>query len=425
MLSKPKAILIAVNINNQNRFKESVKELHNLAEACNFEVVGEIEQNLKTPNVSLYIGKGKAEEVQYLINHTDAEILIFNNELSPSQLKNLEKLLDKEILDRTALILEIFATRAKTKEAKLQVEIARLQYMLPRIIGAGSALSRQGGGTGGAGIRSRGSGEKKLELDRRKIEDKIVKIKNELKTITNNRLTQRKKRKNSNLPMISLVGYTNAGKSSLLNAMLECFTDKDSKKVFEKNMLFATLDTSVREILLPNNKHFLISDTVGFVSNLPHNLVKAFRSTLEEVCEADLLLHVIDCSDENYEHHIEVTKDTLAQIGAENIPTISVYNKADLTNIKIPFVSSDNEIYMSATKKIGLENLIALMQEKVFEKYVDCRFLIPYTNGSLLGYLNNSANVKSMKYENEGVLMHVECNNSDFERFQEFLYLGD
>ena len=425
MLNKPRAIIVGANINNQKRFKESMEELFNLAEACNFEVVGEVVQNLKAVNVSLYIGRGKVEDIQYLINHTDAEVLIFNNELSPSQLKNLDQVLDIEILDRTALILEIFASRAKTKEAKLQVEIASLQYMVPRIVGAGSALSRQGGGTGGAGLRSRGAGEKKLELDRRKIEDKIAKIRGELKTISNNRVTQRKKRKSSNIPLISLVGYTNAGKSSLLNAMLEYFTDKESKKVFEKNMLFATLDTSVREIILPDNKRILLSDTVGFVSNLPHDLVKAFRSTLEEVCEADLLLHVVDCSDENYEHHIEVTKETLNQIGAENVPTIYVYNKADLTDTQPPFISSDNEIYISATQKKGLNELIELVKEKVFEEYVDCRLLIPYTKGSLLGYLNNNANVKSMTYENEGVLLHVECNNNDFERFQQFVHLED
>ncbi len=422
MLQTPKVVLIGVNINNQKFFNESMTELKNLAVACQFEIVGIVEQNLKTPNLSYYIGSGKTEEVQRLMDYTAAEILIFNNELSPSQLRNLEKLFDCEILDRTALILEIFAKRAKTKEAKLQVEMAHLQYLLPRIIGAGQALSRQGGGTGGAGNRSRGEGEQKRELDRRRIIDKKNKIRQELELISRYRATQRKKRSSSGLPLVALVGYTNAGKSSLMNALIEEYSGAIDKKVLEKDLLFATLDTAVREINLPDNKRFLLADTVGFVSDLPHDLVKAFRSTLEEVREADLLLHVIDISNSNYLHQIKITDSTLKQIGADKIPVIKVYNKADLTDFSPPYLGVENDIYISAKKKIGLNELSQLICNEIFKKYIDCKMLIPYDCGKVIGYINKHAHVKMMKYQHEGVALHLSCSEADFRRYQQYIY---
>ena len=415
---KQKALLVGVNINRQPYFRESMEELKELAAACEFEVAGNIEQNLKAMDKAYYIGPGKVEEVKVLAEETGAEVLIFDNELSPSQLCNLEKALECIILDRTSLILEIFARRARTREAKLQVEVARLQYMLPRLIGANEALDRQ---YGGVGTMNRGAGEKKLVLDRRRIEGKITELEKELEVIANERRTQRKKRNRSGLPTVALVGYTNAGKSTLMNAMVELSQKPDSKKVFEKDMLFATLETSVRNIALPDNKVFLLSDTVGFVSKLPHDLVKAFRSTLDEVKEADLLLHVVDASNPDCEHQREVADETLKQIGAGDIPVIYVYNKIDLTESGEPVVRDDS-IYISARGKDGLEELIQLISKKIFRQYVDCRMLIPYGQGNIVSYFNENARIKSVNYRSKGVLLDMECKESDFKRYEQFVY---
>ncbi|HOR42775.1 MAG TPA: GTPase HflX, partial [Atribacterota bacterium] len=286
---KERALLIGVNINNQPHFKESIEELNNLAISCEFEVTGQLEQNLKEPNRGFLIGSGKIEEIKPLAEQYQPDVLIFNSELSPSQLRNLSRKLEFKIMDRTSLILEIFARRAKTKEAKLQVEMANLQYMLPRLIGLKESLAQQ---TGGVGTKTRGLGEKLLELDRRKIEKRITELNKVLESIKRQRETQRKKRKQTGLPTVALVGYTNSGKSTLMNTMLELFQKSENKKVFEDNMLFATLETSTRRITLKKSGPFLLMDTVGFISQLPHHLVKAFHSTLEEVNNADLLLHV-------------------------------------------------------------------------------------------------------------------------------------
>ncbi len=416
--NKQKALLVGVNINRQLYFRESMAELAELAAACEFEVAGNIEQNLKAVDKAYYIGPGKAEEVKALAEETGAGVLIFDNELSPSQLRNLEKALDCTIMDRTSLILEIFARRARTREARLQVEVARLKYMLPRLIGAHEALDRQ---YGGVGTMNRGAGEKKLVLDRRRIEANITELERELEVIANERRTQRKQRNRSGLPTVALVGYTNAGKSTLMNAMVELSQKPDSKKVFEKDMLFATLETSVRSIALPDNKVFLLSDTVGFVSKLPHDLIKAFRSTLEEVREADLLLHVVDASNPDCERQREVADETLKQIGAGNIPVLHVYNKIDLTGSKEP-LARDGSIYISARGKDGLEDLIRLISNKIFRQYVDCRMLIPYGQGRIVSYFNENARVRSLDYRSKGVLLDMECRESDFKRYEQFLY---
>ncbi|HNO26085.1 MAG TPA: GTPase HflX, partial [Leptospiraceae bacterium] len=392
-------------------------ELHNLAIACEFTVVGRAEQNLKTANSAYYIGYGKIEEIRLLTEETEANIIIFNNELSPSQVKNLEKELDLEILDRTSLILEIFAKRAKTREAKLQVESARLKYLLPKLIGSNESLGRQ---SGGVGTRNRGSGEKKLELDRRKIEEKISELNKELKLLENERKTQKKMRSKTDFPSVALVGYTNAGKSTLMNAMVEFSQKSESKKVFEKDMLFATLETSVRRISLPENRTILLSDTVGFVNKLPHDLVKAFRSTLDEVRDADLLLHIIDSSHPNFRQQMEVTNETLCQIGAKTIPTIYVFNKADLTSMKIPSVDGDS-VFISAKEKIGITELIQLIIRKAFSRYRECRMLIPYDQGRIVSYLNENAHIKSVSYESNGTLLDLECKEQDYQKYEEFV----
>ena len=283
-----KGIIVGININNKNNFDESMEELKNLCLACQIETVGQIKQNSKKVNSTFYMGSGKIDELKKLVEENNADIVIFNNELSASQVKNIEEEINCNVIDRTALILDIFANRAKTRESKLQVEVAKLQYELPRLVGSNEDLGRQ---SGGVGTKNRGAGETKLELDRRRIEDKIANLNKELEVLKNQREVQKSKRKKSNIPNVALVGYTNAGKSSVMNALVEKFINDEDKKVFEKNMLFATLETYVRNIKLDNNKSFLLSDTVGFVGDLPHSLVKAFRSTLEEVCAAHQFLH--------------------------------------------------------------------------------------------------------------------------------------
>ena len=415
---KEKVLLIGVNRNNQPNFMESIEELHNLAIACEYEVIGKTIQNLKAIHPATYIGPGKMEEAKSQLKEQKADLVIFNNELYPSQIRNLEEEWEIKVLDRTSLILEIFAKRAKTREAKLQVEVARLQYALPKLIGSHESLGRQ---SGGVGNKNRGSGEKKLELDRRKIEEKISDLQKELDTLENERKTQKKMRNKTDLPTVALVGYTNAGKSTLMNAMVELFHKSESKKVFEKDMLFATLETSVRKITLPDHKSILLSDTVGFVNHLPHELVKAFRSTLDELRDADLLLHVIDSSHPNYHLQMQVTEETLIQIGASEIPTILLFNKADLTSQDLPSVEGD-KVTLSAKKKIGIDELIHVIRNKVFNQTIKCKFLVPYEQGKIVSYLNENANIESVAYETNGTLLTVECREQDFHRFKEYIW---
>ena len=373
-------------------------------------------QNLESVNNATYIGTGKVKEIKEQAKYLKADLIIFNNELSPSQLRNLQKDLSLPILDRTGLILQIFSKRAQTKEAKLQVEVAKLQYMLPRLVGLHSSLGRQGSG---AGLSNKGSGEKKLELDRRRIEDKITELNKELKNIENERDVQRKQRKKKGIPLVSLAGYTNAGKSTLMNALVDIYKNDESKKVEEKNMLFATLDTSVRNITLPDKKEFLLSDTVGFISELPHSLVKAFRSTLEEIKQADLILEVVDFADENYKQHIEVTNKTLKELGADKIPLVYVYNKSDLVLEKLPKIE-ENAIYMSASNKIGIEELINKIKSKIFSNFIKTKLLIPYNRSDIVAYFNSNSNVVRTEYINEGTLLFVECKIEDYNRYKEF-----
>lgn len=410
-----KGIIVGININNKNNFDESMEELKNLCLACKIETVGQIKQNSKKVNSTFYMGSGKIDELKNLVEENNADIVIFNNELSASQVKNIEEEINCNVIDRTALILDIFANRAKTRESKLQVEVAKLQYELPRLVGSNEDLGRQ---SGGVGTKNRGAGETKLELDRRRIEDKIANLNKELEVLKNQREVQKSKRKKSNIPNVALVGYTNAGKSSVMNALVEKFINDEDKKVFEKNMLFATLETYVRNIKLDNNKSFLLSDTVGFVGDLPHNLVKAFRSTLEEVCDADLLVHVIDISNPNYENHIDVTNETLSQIGADNIPMIYVYNKIDLIDLD---KLDDNEILISAKRGIGIDRLIESICKKVFEDYIRFKLKIPYTEGKMISNIMENATILDSEYIEDGIIFNIECSKKEYVKYKQYI----
>ncbi|KRF34583.1 GTPase HflX [Paenibacillus sp. Soil787] len=412
---KEKAIIVGVHILNHPNFAYSMEELKNLAAACHIEVVGQLNQKVTRVVPSHYIGTGKIQELSQLITERNASVVICNDELSPSQIRNLESSLACKIIDRTILILDIFAERAQTREAQLQVEVARLQYMLPRLVGLRESLGRQGGG---AGLKNRGSGETKLELDRRKIEDRITALQSELEKLVARRQTQRKQRRKNEVPVICLVGYTNAGKSSLMNAMIELYNPQAHKQVFVKDMLFATLETSVRNVNLPDSKSFLLTDTVGFVSQLPHHLVKAFRSTLEEVAEADLLIHVVDIANPEYEQHIDVTNETLKVLRADRIPMIFAYNKSDLTEHAYPLLK-DDFVYLSAQQKRGIEELTQLIREHIFQNYMECEIVIPYEQGRLVAYFNEHAHVHSTNYEPNGTRLKLECRVSDFEQYRD------
>lgn len=413
-----RAIIVGLHLSQrlQADFDYSMQELAALADACHITVVDQLTQKAQRVNPPHYIGTGKLDELRALAEAHEVETIIFNDELSPSQIRNLEAELERKVIDRTILILDIFAERAQTREAQLQVEVARLQYMLPRLVGLRASLGRQGGG---AGLRNKGTGETKLELDRRRIEERIVVLQQELEKLVATRQIQRMKRKKNEIPVVCLVGYTNTGKSSLMNALLRHTESDMSKEVFVKDMLFATLETSVRQIELSDNKSFLLTDTVGFVSQLPHHLIKAFRSTLEEVTEADLLIHVVDFAHEDYQKLIDVTNATLEDLGTKGIEMLYAYNKCDLTDHPYPEIHGKN-IYMSVREENGIDELIACVRQQLFSHYIKCSVLIPYDQGRIVSYFNEHAQIFATEYEEQGTRIEMECSVADYDRYKEF-----
>ncbi len=409
-----KAVLIAVAKEGTFDFEENLEEMCNLAQACDIEVVETITQNLRSPHKKTYINTGKVEEVAtFLQAHEDVEIALFDCELAPSQQKNVEDVFDVEVIDKTNLILQIFESRAQTKEAKLQVEVAKLKYLLPRLAGSYAHMDRQRGGD-----KNRGVGEKKIEIDARNITHQIHCAQKELKEIAKQRDTQRRQRAKTNIKTVALVGYTNAGKSSIMNAFMDYF-EKEDKKVFEEDMLFATLTTNTRNITLQNKHTFLLSDTVGFVSDLPHNLIKAFHSTLEEVTRADLLLHVIDSNNKDYQKHMRVTQQTLAEIDAGNIACINVFNKCDLSEHPYP-TSSENNIYISAKQTQSIEALIAMIEQHLF-KDIETHLLLPYEKGNLVSQLNQDCHIISQEHTQQGVKMHILMDEKHYQLYKAFV----
>ncbi len=417
-IKKDTAILVGVNLDHDPGFDRSMKELAELTKACDMEVVCIHTQNLSAPNTALYVGKGKVEEIKESLIFYEANTVIFDNALSPIQVRNLTQELDAVVLDRTALILQIFDCRAKTAEAKMQVELAKLQYMLPRLVGLHNNLSRQGGGSGS--LSNKGAGEKKLELDRRKIEKQISFLKRELADMEQNKEVMRKKRNQSALPKVALVGYTNAGKSTILNQFVSRYSKEERKQVLEKDMLFATLETSVRQISPSGKKSFLLSDTVGFIDKLPHNLVKAFRSTLQEVKDADLLLHVIDFSDPDFSDHIWVTKDTLEELSASHIPVLYIYNKADLLDPSAPPKLVDQKLYLSAKSDSGMEALLEAIENLLNHGDKTLTLLIPFSMGQIVSDLTLNARILSTEYTPEGTLIEVQGAPGVLDRYLKY-----
>lgn len=406
------AILAGIQLREDISY--SMEELAGLAEADGVTVAGQMIQSLERPNTATLIGKGKVEELAELCRNMEADMVIFNDELSGVQLRNLEEALEVRVIDRTILILDIFADRAVSREGKLQVELAQLQYRMPRLTGFGRSLSRLGGGIG-----TRGPGEKKLETDRRHIAGRIDDIKAELARIGKTRQVQRSGREKSQIPVVALMGYTNSGKSAIMNRLLQ-LSEREDKTVSSQNMLFATLDTQHRKITLEQGSEFILIDTVGFVSRLPHSLVEAFKSTLEEVRYADLLIHVVDSSYENRDFYMEVTNKVIEQIGAGDKDQIVAYNKMDIAKSVPLDVSGHEAVYLSAKTGENINVLVEKIREKIFGGRVKMTLLIPYQRGDITSYLCENAQIFSMEYEEEGTLLHGKLEREDALRYGSF-----
>lgn len=409
---RQKALLVAASIYNQEdllTLEDSLQELELLAETAGVDVVGQITQNLNRPNSKTFIGSGKVEEVKTLAQEFDADLVIFDNELSPRHQRELERELGEnyQVIDRTALILDIFAQHAYTSEGSLQVELAQYEYRLPRLTRAWTHLARQAGGGGGraggvGGVGLRGPGETQLEVDRRMISNRIEFLKNELEKVRAHRSRYRERRKKTRIPVISLVGYTNAGKSTLLNRL----SDAD---VYVADQLFATLDPTTRRVELSGGHPVLFTDTVGFIQKLPTELVAAFRATLEEISEADVLLHVVDITHVNASAQAKSVQETLVDIGAGDIPMITAFNKIDRLKDSQGAIGAldefPNTYPISALTGQGLDELLSGLEEVLFETYIELDVQIPYEQGQLLSLFHEKGQVQEVMNTEQGTRM--------------------
>ncbi len=415
-----RTMLVSLEYGKQDRqwtSEDSLEELRQLAETAGADVKAKFLQKRPKPDPGFFIGRGKVRDLALFAQQEDIDLCIFDEELSPAQQRNLEQALGIKVIDRTALILDIFAQRAQTNEGKLQVELAQLQYTLPRIMGQGLSLSRLGGGIG-----TRGPGETKLETDRRIIRDRIAYIKGCIDKVQNVRKLHRSRRNKNQAPSVSLVGYTNAGKSTLLNVL----THSD---VYEKDQLFATLDPTTRQLDLPDKRQAILTDTVGFIQRLPHQLIAAFKSTLEETLDADLLVHVIDVSHPLYKEQSEAVYRVLHEVGAQDKPVLSVFNKID----KLPEDSGlleqlravPESVCISAKKQIGLDTLLEIIANHLKLKSAEVTLLIPYSDSGMAAKLFESGTVLSQDYAPEGIKMTVRMQTAEISRWEKFIVEGD
>ena len=415
-MEKERCLLVAVQLPGEE--ENDMEELEQLVEAAGGEVISSIVQNKQSIDNRFYAGQGKIEEIANYVKELDIDTVIFNDELSGSQIRNIEEIVEAKVIDRTNLILDIFAKRALTKEGQLQVELAQLKYSLPRLIGVNKNLSRLGGGIG-----TRGPGEQKLEIDRRRIKEKITDIQNQLEVLEKVRETKRKKRMKDQVPIVSIVGYTNAGKSTLLNALMdnEYREEGENKKVFAHDMLFATLDTELRRVRLPGGRSAVFSDTVGFIKKLPTQIVEAFKGTLEEIKYADLIIHLIDINDENLSAHKETTIELIEKITGSEIPILTVYNKVDkILNEKVS-VLNNGIIYISAKYKYNIQELLEAVDNKINgpKNFYDLK--IPNDNIKIYYWLYENRVTENVKFDGDGVSLRVLLYENEKDKYKDFI----
>lgn len=408
--------LILVGIEPDDREKSGMNteacldELEELVKTAGGEAVGRMTQKRERVHTGHYLGKGKIEELKVMVQAMDATGVVCDDELSPAQLRNLEKMLDTKVMDRTIVILDIFAGRAMSGEGKIQVELAQLKYRLSRLTGLGASMSRLGGGIG-----TRGPGEKKLETDRRHIKERIAELNSELKEIKVHRELLRNQRNKKGTPVLALVGYTNAGKSTILNTLTEA-------GVLVEDKLFATLDTTTRKVELPNGSEILLTDTVGFIQKLPHHLIQAFRATLEELKYADILLHIVDASNPNREEHMEVVYDTLQDLGCGDTPVITIYNKMDC-DVELPLPmdkQARDMVQISAQKGQGLEEMLARVETFLKSFRRSMKVLLPYTEGTLAGWVHGRCEILAEEHQADGVYLEIFVDEEAENRLSKY-----
>ena len=407
-----RAVLVGLNAacftKEQTATDETIEELEALLETAGGFCTGKVLQNRPNPDPHSFIGEGKALEVKMLVEATESNMVVFDNELSPGNIRALEDIIGVTVLDRSALILDIFAQRAKTKEGRLQVELAQYKYLLPRLSGMGLSLSRQGGGIG-----TRGPGETKLESDRRHIRERINRLEDELEQVRKVRSVQRERRKKNSVPVVAIVGYTNAGKSTLLNHLT-------GAGIPANNRLFDTLDTTSRQLTVSDNLDVILSDTVGFIAKLPHHLVNAFHATLEELEFADLLLHVIDSSDPNREEHIEVVDRLIAKLAKPDTPVLKVYNKADLVSFE-DLPGGRDVVHISAKRGMGMENLLRAIENALGHARHHVLLRLPYSMGGMVDTLHSGAKVNNVEYTGEGIEIDAILDDILYGRLKHYI----
>ena len=408
-----RAVLVGLNADcftaEQTATDETLEELEALLETAGGFCTGKVIQNRHTPDSHSFIGEGKALEVKMLVEATQSTMVVFDNELSPKNIRALEEIIGVTVLDRSALILDIFAQRAKTKEGRLQVELAQYKYLLPRLSGMGASLSRQGGGIG-----TRGPGETKLESDRRHIRERINRLEEELEQVRKVRGVQRERRRKNSVPVVAIVGYTNAGKSTLLNQLTDA-------GIPANNRLFDTLDTTSRQLTVSDNLDVILSDTVGFIAKLPHHLVNAFHATLEELEYADLLLHVIDSADPNRELHMAVVDRLIAKLAKPETPVLKVFNKADLVSLEEDIPSGNDVVAISAKRGMGMDTLLKAIETALGHARHHVLLRLPYSMGGMVETLHSGAKVNNVEYTGEGIEVDAILDDILYGRLRDYV----